>query len=202
MGNKSTKLFIFATSSQRRIDLIKNIYLNKIIFVQHCFDEKKFEIKNIKQLRILARKKAESIEKKYVDAVIISADTAVFCGGRFLGKPLEQQEAKKHLKMISGKNVLVATAVFIKDLKSNKKTSFVEKTIVKFRKLSKEEINWYISTNEWKSKAGSFAIQGKGKVFIEKIFGDYFNVVGIPICRLTKELRKFGLDYSYDKRTV
>ena len=188
------KKAVFATSSPRRKEMISGIYGGRIRFADHALDEKAQRIPHspagLKKLAIL---KARSIAAKYPGAIIISADTEVFCSGRMLGKPSGPGAAEKMLRRISGKNVIVMTSVAVLDTVTGKSSSFSVRTSVKIRELSPAEIKWYIGTGEPMDKAGAFAVQGKGALLVEGIAGDYFNVVGLPLSRFCAELKKYGV---------
>lgn len=137
----------------------------------------------------LAVRKAAFIAQKFPDNTVIGCDTSVIVDGEILGKPTDDNDAVRMLKMLSGKThkVITGCAVF----KAGKSLSFSETTYVTFLELSDEEINEYIKTGEHKDKAGAYGIQGYASLFISKIEGDYFNVVGLPVARLNRVLKKF-----------
>lgn len=134
----------------------------------------------------LAEKKASAAAEKFPDSIVIGCDTTVICGGEILGKPKNKEECRRFMNMLSGRTHQVATGCCI--IAKNRKTSFTEITEVTFRQLSAEEIEEYISTDEPYDKAGGYGIQGKASLLIEKINGDYFNVVGLPVSRLNQAL--------------
>lgn len=117
---------------------------------------------------------------------IIGADTVVAVDGKILGKPADRQQAAEMLKSLSGKYHSVFTGVTV--IKPEQSVTFSVETKVKFFDLSDEEIYSYIATGECDDKAGAYGIQGKGSLLVEKIDGDYFNVVGLPISKLNKYL--------------
>lgn len=143
--------------------------------------------------RFLSREKAEAIAPKYKDALIIAADTFIVFKDNLLGKPHTDKEALKMLKMLNGKAHSVVTGFTVLDTSSSKKLSRSEETKVYFKKLGNDEINAYVRSGEPLDKAGAYAVQGLGAVFVEKIEGDFFNVVGLPLCALTEALKKFGV---------
>lgn len=130
----------------------------------------------------LARSKAREIAELNRDSLVIGADTLVYLDGKPMGKPSDKVEAAKMLHKLSGRTHQVYTGVAVVG-NGVEKVDF-EKTDVEFRELTDEEINWYIETGEPMDKAGSYGIQGQGAVFIPRINGDYFNVMGLPLCRL------------------
>lgn len=119
--------------------------------------------------------------------VVIGADTVVAADGRILGKPSDRENAKEMLRLLSGREHSVFTGVTI--FNGRKPKSFYVQTKVKFFELTEDEIDWYVSTGECDDKAGAYGIQGKGSVLVEKIDGDYFNVVGLPVSKLYRELK-------------
>ncbi len=139
----------------------------------------------------LSLKKAAAVAKNVREhALIIGADTIVVTDNKILGKPKDEQDAFNMLKELSGKWHSVISGVTVLDNITAKSESFYVETKVKFSELSDEEINTYIKTKEPMDKAGAYGIQGKGSKFIEKIEGDYFNVVGLPVHALYKVLKK------------
>ncbi len=141
----------------------------------------------------LAKFKGENIKRKLSrnqDTIIISADTVVAVGDKILGKPKNENEAEEMLKLLSGNTHCVYTGVYVTDNLKEKSVNFYEKTEVRFKSLDINEIKDYINTGEPMDKAGAYGVQGLGSLFVEKIDGDYFNVVGLPLCSLGKVLKK------------
>lgn len=138
----------------------------------------------------LARMKAENVEVEESE-VLLTSDTVVVNNGGILGKPKSEQEARKYLSSLSDTTHEVYTGVC---LKANRTVDmFHVKTEVTFYKLSEEEIDAYIETGEAWDKAGGYGIQGKGSLFVEKIHGDYYSVVGLPLSRVARELKRLGI---------
>jgi septum formation protein len=131
------------------------------------------------------------IAEKYQDAIVISADTIVFLNEEPLYKPIDNKVATQYLKRLSGNIHTVYTGVSI--FYSGKCHTFFEQTNVQFYPLSEEWIQCYVKSGEGADKAGGYGIQGAGGFFVEKIVGDYHNVVGLPIGKLFKELQSLGL---------
>ncbi len=138
-----------------------------------------------------AMAKGLPIAEKYQDAIVISADTIVFLNEDPLYKPIDNKVATQYLKRLSGNIHTVYTGVSI--FHSGKCHTFFEQTNVQFYPLSEEWIQWYVESGEGVDKAGGYGIQGAGGFFVEKIVGDYHNVVGLPIGKLFKELKTLGL---------
>ena len=129
------------------------------------------------------------------DLMVIGADTIVSCGGQILGKPKDEHDACRMLKLLSGGTHQVYTGVSIVLLDASGKAgqvTFHEKTDVTMRAMSEEEIRRYVG--EPMDKAGAYGIQGKCAIFVDKIDGDYNNVVGLPVAAIYRELKKLGID--------
>lgn len=135
----------------------------------------------------IAARKAEMAHHSEGD-IVIGADTVVVCDGYILGKPRDAEQAKSMLKKLSGKTHSVYTGVCI--LKDGKRECFCDRTDVKFYDLNEMVINRYIATGEPLDKAGAYGIQGRGSLLVEKIDGDFYNVVGLPVARVYKKLRE------------
>ncbi|MEG2584353.1 MAG: Maf family protein, partial [Oscillospiraceae bacterium] len=140
-------------------------------------------------VRDLAMQKAKNIEKRLNDdEIIIAADTIVVLDDELLGKPKDRENAVEILTKLSGNTHCVFTGIAVIDTKTNQIINDFEKTFVKFRDISISEIEKYIESGEPMDKAGAYGIQNLGALFVEKIDGDYFNVVGLPLCKLGKIL--------------
>jgi septum formation protein len=135
--------------------------------------------------------KGEDVAKKYPNALVISADTIVVFEKHILGKPKNEQNAFEMLKTLSANKHCVYTAFALFHRKYDQFLVDVVKTDVFFKKISDEEILSYLSTGEPFDKAGAYAIQGQGAIFIDKIEGCYTNVVGLPTSRLYSKLNEF-----------
>ena len=135
----------------------------------------------------LSREKALAVPREEGDAVI-AADTVVVCDDRILGKPRSAEEAKRMLGLLSGRAHQVMTGCTV--LYRDRAETFTEVTQVHFRPLSQGEIDSYVATKEPMDKAGAYGIQGGGALFCQGIEGDYYNVMGLPVCRLGEILKK------------
>lgn len=184
---------ILASASPRRKDILKITGLNFAVCTSDYEEEINLPLRPRELARFLSRKKAEAVAHKYKNAVIIAADTFIVFKNRLLGKPRTDKEAEKMLGMLNGKMHSVITGFTIIDTANNKILSRSLETKVYFKKLGVEEISAYVSSKEPLNKAGAYAIQGLGAVFIKKIAGDFFNVMGLPLCALTESLKKFGV---------
>ncbi len=146
-----------------------------------------------KAVLTLSRNKAQEVSKQCgEDEVIIAADTLVELGGEILGKPENKEAAAVMLKKLSGNEHTVFTGVTV--MRGKDIISEYESTKVRFREMTDREIDAYIATGEPMDKAGAYGAQGIGALFVERIDGDFFNVMGLPLCRLGKMLEKLGVN--------
>ena len=139
----------------------------------------------------LALRKAEEIQRRFPEALIIGADTVVALEGKVLGKPKSPADARRMLSELSGRQHSVFTGVAV--LRQNLCLTHAERTEVFFRPLEAQEIARYVDTGEPLDKAGAYGAQGLGSLFVERIEGDFFNVMGLPLCALGKLLRQAGV---------
>lgn len=183
---------ILASASSRRKEILKNAGIVFEVEESGYEEDKAPQLLPAELAKYLALKKAQNIARKYPDALVIGADTVVYCNGNIFGKPKTKQEAREILKILSGKFHSVITGVAIIDTKTSKKEIFSVETKVYFKPLRNADIEAYIETEEWKDKAGGYAIQESGKdLLVEKIEGDFLNVAGFPIDEVLKVLKKF-----------
>lgn len=141
----------------------------------------------------LSKGKAEAVAKNYDDAIVIGGDTFIAYEGKMLGKPHTTEKAQEMLKMLSGKQHSVFSGISVIDCKSGKTISEAMETKVFFRNISDNEIDYYIGTGEPLDRAGSYAINEIGGILVEKIEGDYYNVMGLPLAKLLAMLKEFGI---------
>lgn len=176
---------ILASKSPRRKELLSLITENFVIKSAEVDESLPKGIQPDKAVEYLSKIKAEPFRND--EDIIIGADTVVSIDGVILGKPKDRSNAFKMLKMLSGKYHSVFTGVTI--IKPDSTKTFSVETRVKFFDLTDREINDYLDTGEPFDKAGAYGIQGKGSLLVEKIDGDYFNVVGLPVSTLNKYLK-------------
>ena len=184
---------ILASASPRRKEILRKTGLNFSVCTSDYKEDINLSLKPRALAKFLSRKKAETVAYKYKNAIIIAADTLIVFKNRLLGKPHTDKEAEKMLNMLNGKAHSVITGFTIMDTASKKILSRSVETKVYFKKLGRKEINAYVRSKEPLDKAGAYAIQGLGSVFIERIDGDFLNVVGLPLRALTECLKKFGI---------
>ena len=143
-------------------------------------------------VKAIALSKALWAEERYCPGhVVIAADTLVFLDGKRLGKPRDARDAERMLRALSGREHHVMTGLAVTD--GVRREVLAESTAVRFRDMTDEEIRWYVAGGEPMDKAGAYGIQGAGGIFVEGITGDYYNVMGLPLCRLFTVLRGFGM---------
>lgn len=183
---------ILASKSPRRIELLRELSLDPVIIPADIDESDVYAETPQQTVCELSKRKAQYVAKNNKDKLVIAADTLVFKDGVLLGKPNDRQDAYKMLESLSGTTHSVFTG-FCVCYKGKTATAYAE-TKVTFRALSKGDIDDYINSDEPFDKAGSYGIQGAGKLFVESITGDYFNVVGLPVCALFETIKKeFGI---------
>ncbi|WDC83862.1 Maf family protein [Caloramator sp. mosi_1] len=183
---------ILASSSPRRIEILKNLNLQFEVIPSDFKEE--INLNNpIELVKNFAYNKALDVKDKIKEeALIIAADTVVYKDGKVLGKPSDEEDAYNMLKLLSGSEHQVYTGVCV--FYNNDYIVDYSCTNVYFKELSDYEIKKYISTTEPFGKAGAYAIQGFGSLFVEKIEGCYFNVVGLPINKLYDIINRMGIN--------
>lgn len=138
----------------------------------------------------LSREKARAAGTRNPDSLVVAADTLVAIGGNILGKPSSRDESLRMMRTLSGAVHSVFTGVTLR--RGEDERCAVEETLVEFRSLSEEAMKLYVDSGEGDDKAGAYAIQGRGALLVSSLRGDYFNVVGLPLCRLSRLLEDFG----------
>lgn len=185
---------ILASASPRRKEILRISGLRFNVRSSSYRENLGLSLKPRELARHLSRRKAEYVAPQYKNALVIAADTFIVFRNSLLGKPRSSAEAVKMLQMLSGKIHSVITGFTIIDTGSRKIATKSMETRVFFRKLTKKEIQSYVRSGEPMDKAGAYAIQGLGAAFVEKIEGDYFNVMGLPLCALLQSLKAFGIE--------
>ncbi|WP_106498370.1 Maf family protein [Lentibacillus sp. Marseille-P4043] len=183
------KNLILASSSPRRQEILNQV---KIPFTIQKPNVDESQIKSrdpLEKVKQLALRKGQNVPIEHKGEVILSADTVVSFEQNIFEKPKSKVDALQMITTLSGNVHEVFTGVMIRSF--DHEIIFVEKTKVEFWQLSKDEIDWYISTDEPYDKAGAYGIQSLGSMFVKQIIGDYYTVMGLPISRVVRELRKF-----------
>lgn len=186
---------ILASNSKTRKEILNKVGL-KYETVPSNIQEYS-EKQNPKEYVIdLSQQKAKAVAKTQKEGVILSADSIIYIDNKKLEKPKTKEEAKSMLQNLSGKVNYAVTGVTIIDLYQNKQITFSETTEVYFDKLTEEEIEWYINNEEYIFERCGYSIAGKSALYIPKINGDYYNILGMPINKVYKELNKLGYKIS------
>jgi septum formation protein len=146
--------------------------------------------------------KASAVSERLEEGIVIGADTVVVKDGGILGKPSDSLEAEETLRALSGSGHRVLTGIAVIDAQNRVSRSDVVETRVRFLPLSKEEISAYVGTGEPLGKAGGYAIQGLGAVLVDEIHGSYYNVVGLPLSRLSVVLKEFDVHILAEKAEI
>lgn len=188
------KKIILASTSPRRHGLAQQMGLEFEIVPSDYEEDMTLDLAPEELAKTLAYGKATDIAKKNSEGIVLGIDTFISFEGKKLGKPKTEEKARELLKNFSGKELLVYSGVAIIDCATKNEIRDFEVSKVKFRDLTDLEIDLYIKTGEPLDKAGAFAIQGLGSVFIEKIDGCYANIVGFPIANIYKNLQKMGVN--------
>lgn len=185
---------VLASASPRRKELLKQLIGGHFLVCVSSYGES-FQ-PGLRPEELLIKhsvEKARDVAKQFNSGLVISADTSVIFGGDILGKPHSLEKAEEMLKKLNGQRFRVITGITVLDLDAGKEISEFESTTVWMAKMSGEQISAYVKTGEPLDKAGAFAAQGKGAVLVERIEGDFFNVVGLPLFRLGQILERLGV---------
>ena len=180
---------ILASQSPRRKELLGLFGIPFTVRVADIDETMDLSAPAAEEVAQVSRRKALAIPRED-DDVLIAADTIVVCQGRILGKPHSEEEAYEMLRLLSGRDHQVMTGVTV--LRGDQERVFTQITDLHFRELSDREIYRYIATGEPMDKAGAYGIQGGAALFCEKMDGDYYNVMGLPVCRLGETLKELA----------
>ena len=180
---------ILASASPRRKELLEKFgvpFVIRAADIDETMDPGKApydEVGRVSRLKALAT-------AREADDILIAADTIVVCEGKVLGKPRDEAEAAEMLRLLSGRDHQVMTGCTV--LRGSRSETFTEVTDLHFRELSEKEIGWYVASGEPMDKAGSYGIQGGAALFCTHMVGDYYNVMGLPVCRLGQTLKNMA----------
>ncbi len=180
------EVLILASRSPRRAEILKAVGWPFETEAANI-DESRFESEAaVPYVRRLAQTKAETVAKNLPSGLVLGADTVVLVDEEILGQPSDSEDARRMLKLLSGRWHEVLTAVALVRAGQGKVMADHEKTRVRFSEMSVTEIDWYVATGEPMDKAGAYGVQGSAALFIEEIQGGYFNIVGLPVRLLYK----------------
>ena len=185
-------MIILASKSPRRKQLLSMMGLDFTVQTADIDETMDPSQSPSHEVAAVSARKAEKIAQEHPQDIIVSADTIVVIDGKILGKPKDEEDAARMLRMLSGRTHTVYTGLTV-HANGESKTQVVG-TDVTFRDLSSAEIAAYIETNEPMDKAGSYGIQGYGSMFVSHLDGDYFCVMGLPVCTLSGMLRDAGVE--------
>jgi septum formation protein len=189
----NVKTIILASESPRRRDLLKLLGMKFRVAASDYKEDLGLRLNPHDLAKHLAREKAQAVAHRYKNAIIIAADTFIVIGNKRLGKPRTKAEALTMLRALNGRSHSVITGYTVLDTATGRSISRSVRTKVWFKKMSLAEIRAYVNTGEPLDKAGAYAIQGLGSLIVEKIDGDVFNVIGMPVASLAETLKKFGV---------
>lgn len=181
--------YILASKSPRRQELLGRIVPNFEVDVVETEELIDSTLPLDKAIEEVALQKGKAVFAKHPNDIVISADTIVALNGKIYGKPKNEADAKVMLNELSGKTHEVITGVCL--MKAGKTETFSSVSDVKFLNLTEEEIDAYVATGEPLDKAGAYGIQGYGALLIDKIDGDYYTIMGLPIAKLNRKLKRF-----------
>lgn len=185
---------ILASASPRRRELLRQIGVEAEVMVSDIREGFPPGIPAKDQVQKLALLKAESVARLVVEGLVIGADTVVVCDERVLGKPENRFHAREMIHSLSGREHRVITGVAVVEKPGGRIVTGYEETKVFFRQLTSTEIDAYIDSGEPSDKAGGYGIQGRGALLVERIEGDYFNVVGLPLQKLNDMLSSLRIN--------
>ena len=186
---------ILASASPRRKELLGLFHIPfeiRVADIDETMDPEKApfdEVARVSSLKAAALQAAD-------DDVVVAADTIVVCEGKVLGKPRDEADAVAMLRLLSGRDHQVMTGVTVRSGQNSR--TFTEVTDIHFRELTEKEIRAYVASGEPMDKAGSYGIQGGAALFCTRMVGDYYNVMGLPVCRLGQVLREMAPDLMGD----
>ena len=186
---------ILASQSPRRKELLERMGIREFEVIPAQGEEEVLKTRTLTPEQLveqLSRQKCAEVAAAHPGTLVIAADTMVAVNNRVLGKPCSEEDAARMLAALSGRLHFVYTGVTVS--LDEKTLTQHEMTSVRFRTLTQADIIRYIATGEPMDKAGAYGIQGYGSVLVEGISGDYYNVMGLPVCRLARMLARFGVD--------
>lgn len=189
---------VLASMSPRRKQLLETVGITAIVVPADIDEEQVASACSdpSEVARMLAHEKVRAVSAAYPGSLVLGADTLVFIGGKILGKPRDEEEAKQMLKTLSGNTHAVYTGVALYNPRSRTIETDVDCTYVTMKALDDEEIDAYVRTGEPMDKAGSYALQGLGGMFVTRVEGDYTSVIGLPVPKVYGLLKKTGLTFA------
>ena len=187
---------VLASASPRRQELLKLFGIPFTVRVADIDETMDPGLAPYYEVARVSRAKAMAVPRES-DDVVIAADTIVVCEGKVLGKPRDAADAKAMLALLSGRDHQVMTGCTV--LRGESCETFTEVTDIHFRPLSEKEIENYVATGEPMDKAGSYGIQGGAALFCQRMVGDYYNVMGLPVCALGERLKRIAPEWMEER---
>ena len=178
---------ILASASPRRKELLRYITEDFTVRVSHAEENVPAGLTPEETVRYLAALKADAVFGGSPEETVVASDTVVVIDGGILGKPKDEADARRMLGVLAGRTHTVYTGVCVRNAAG--KRVFAERTDVTFYPLTEEEIREYVATGEPMDKAGAYGIQGKGSLLVERINGDFYTVMGLPVAALSRALK-------------
>jgi septum formation protein len=189
-----TRTIVLASASPRRKELLAQIGLEFEVEPSNYVEGMSPKLKPHELAQAISREKALAVAVKRENAIVIAADTFVVFRDKVMGKPRSEAEAKDMLMALSGKTHSVITGFTVQDTADDMIVSKSVETRIHVKRLTTEEVDAYVASKEPLDKAGAYGIQGLGAVLVDRIEGDYFNVMGLPLNALTESLKEFGIN--------
>ena len=193
--------FILASASPRRRELLASIALDFDVMPSDVPEVRREGEVPEEYVARLSRDKAHALSSRHPDRWVIAADTTVLMGDELLEKPADAKDAERMLATIAGRTHVVYTGVTLQNGEKEWRETRVAESEVRMLPLSQEDIEWYVRTGEPLDKAGAYAVQGIGSMFIDSVHGSYTNVVGLPLATLFQMLRRAGIDPLSNNRS-
>lgn len=185
-------MILLASTSPRRAEILASLQIPFRVVASGVAEQIREGEPAVEAVLRLASEKAADVASHHPSAPVLGADTVVFLGSDVLGKPSDDEEAGRMLRLLSGRVHRVATGVCL--LAGGRRQEHCEVSEVRFAPLSEEEVGWYVASGEARGKAGAYAVQGLAARFVEEVRGSYSNVVGLPARAVYLLLRQAGLD--------
>lgn len=192
-ADKNTPRIILASASPRRKQLLEQLAVNFVVYPSSIEEIVGEGVLPSEIVQNLSLQKARAVAVEHSSGIVIGSDTIVVVDDKIMGKPLNDKEALSMLLELQGREHQVYSGIALVDACSGKESVGFEVTSVEFRKILRDEVLRYIASGEPKGKAGAYAIQGLGAIFVKGIKGDYSNVVGLPVFLLAEMLQSFGV---------
>ncbi len=186
--------FVLASQSPRRRELLESVGLPFDVVPSHVPEEHATGESPDAYVTRLSRDKARAISASHADRWVIAADTIVMLGNQLLEKPADEADARRMLSLIAGRTHVVHTGVTLHCAEQDYLDTQVAQSEVQMLPLTADEVAWYAATGEPLDKAGAYAVQGVGSMFIQSVNGSYTNVVGLPLAMLFEMLKRAGID--------